>query len=189
MSSKLSGQAGAWYFYNTTTVTSGKAAFRKKWGERKNEDNWRRTNKTILNDSEFDDYDYASEDSLAAASDDLAVTEPAEDDPDKALKDSLANDPHQREYYLRQIPFTEDQLAASNALLSDGLYNAGILEQENVENFSMAKRTLERLMRDFPEYEKMEDVYYHMFLICGRLGLWSSRPVGRSAKLPAEADR
>ena len=185
---RVSGQAGAWYFYNTTTVTSGKAAFRKKWGERKNEDNWRRTNKTILNDSEFDDYDYASEDSLAAASDDLAVTEPAEDDPDKALKDSLANDPHQREYYLRQIPFTEDQLAASNTLLSDGLYNAGILEQENVENFSMAKRTLERLMRDFPEYEKMEDVYYHMFLICGRLGLWDEAQSYRQKLIDEYAD-
>lgn len=169
---RVSGQTGAWYFYNPTTVNAGKSAFRKQWGARKNEDNWRRTNKTILGDSEFEEYDYTSEDSLNVPSDSIAVAGEEEIDPDQALKDSLANDPHQREYYLRQIPFTEEQLEASNVLLADGLYGAGVLEQENIENFPLAKRTLERLIVTFPNYEKMADVYYHMFLICGRLGLW-----------------
>ena len=45
------------------------------------------------------------------------------DEEEQRLKDSLANDPHHREYYLKQIPFTEEQLAASNQLLCDGLYH------------------------------------------------------------------
>lgn len=169
---RVSGQSGAWYFYNVTTTTAGKAAFRKKWGNRKNEDNWRRTNKTILGDSEFEEYDYAAEDSVEISSDNIDVADETDVDPEQALKDSLANDPHEREYYLRQIPFTEEQMEASNALLVEGLHGAGVLEQENIENFPLAKRTLERLIKTFPDYEKMADVYYHMFLICGRLGLW-----------------
>ena len=167
---RVSGQSGAWYFYNTTTVTAGKAAFRKKWGTRKNEDNWRRTNKTILDDSDFNDY--AEGDTTGLMTDSVDVAEVGEEDPEQALKDSLANDPHQREYYLRQIPFSEEQMAESNAQLAEALHGAGVLEQENVENFPMAKRTLERLMRVFPDYDKMADVYYHMFLICGRMGQW-----------------
>lgn len=157
---------GAWYFYNATTVMSGKQQFRKIWGERKNEDNWRRSNKTILAGDEFDEY---ATDSVSM--DDDAVQDEALD-PDQALKDSLANDPHRREYYLKQIPFTEEQLELSNVTIQDGLYNGGILLQESVENFPMAKRTLERLMRMNPDYENMPNVYYHMFLLCGRMGLW-----------------
>src|ERR1035437_284268 len=36
---------GAWYFYNTATVSFGIAEFTKKWGMRKLEDNWRRSEK------------------------------------------------------------------------------------------------------------------------------------------------
>ena len=168
---RVSGQKGAWYFYNATTVRSGKAAFRKKWGERGNVDNWRWRNKSgVGNGSETDGTDYAAEDSLSATADDIAEVE--ETDEEQALKDSIANDPHRREYYLKQIPFTEEQKEESDALIAEALHAAGVAEQESVENFPLAKRTLERLMRDYPEYEKMPDVYYHMFLICGRLGLW-----------------
>ena len=68
-----------------------------------------------------------------------------------------------------QIPFTEEQLAASNDALSKALYQAGILEQERLENFPLAKRTLERLVNDFPGHENMDNVYYHLFLLCGRM--------------------
>ena len=38
----------------------------------------------------------------------------------KQAADSLKNDPHKREYYLSQIPFTAEQLEASNKILEDG---------------------------------------------------------------------
>ena len=36
---------GAWYFDNPKTVEFGVREFTRKWGERKLEDNWRRSNK------------------------------------------------------------------------------------------------------------------------------------------------
>ena len=37
----------------------------------------------------------------------------------KQAADSLKNDPHKREYYLSQIPFTAEQLEASNKILEE----------------------------------------------------------------------
>lgn len=164
-------QTGDWYFYNPTTVQNGLQEFQKRWGMRRNEDFWRISNKqSLLKDTpegEEYSYDEAAADSLFggigdAAADSIAAA-------DKALKDSLANDPHEREYYLRQIPFTEEQMAESNRLIGDALYNAGILEQEQLENFPLAERTMVRFLNDFPEHEGTDNVFYHLFLLYGRL--------------------
>jgi len=160
-------QKGAWYFYNPQTVASGKQAFQRQWGQRPNEDNWRRSNKQSTTGSEFDEYNYDEDsDSLqnvGSGDEELSAEE-------QALRDSLANDPHHREYYLRQIPFTEDQLAASHATLSEGLYKSGVLEVEKLENYPLALKTLERLLNDYPDFDKKNDIYYHLFLLMGRMG-------------------
>lgn len=165
-------QNTTWYFYSPTLVQKGQQEFQRRWGQRPNEDNWRISDKRSLprpegaEDEEGYDYDYdeAAADSLygAGGGDDVSDED--------ALKDSLANDPHHREYYLKQIPFTEEQMEESNRLLSDGLFNAGVIEQERLENFPLAERTMQRLLTDFPEHEGVEEVYYHLFLLYGRLG-------------------
>ena len=42
-------QEGKWYFYNQTALTFGRTEFRRRWGERRLEDNWRRSNKASVN--------------------------------------------------------------------------------------------------------------------------------------------
>ena len=44
------GTKGDWYFYNPTTIAFGIGDFTKKWGNRKLEDNWRRSQKAITMD-------------------------------------------------------------------------------------------------------------------------------------------
>ena len=141
--------------------------FRKKWGNRANEDFWRISNKQNLmaKDDSEGGYDYGDDEAGVMEAGDSTMTGGMEE-----LNDSLANDPHNREYYLKQIPFTEDQLAESNAQLCNGLYNAGILEQEKLEDFPLAEKTMLRLIADFPEHEEMDNVCYHMFLLYGRMG-------------------
>ena len=39
---------GNWYFYNPATLSFGQSEFRKKWGKRKLEDDWRRKDKNII---------------------------------------------------------------------------------------------------------------------------------------------
>lgn len=165
-----SGQNALWYFYNPTAVASGKRQFTRIWGKRPLEDNWRRSHKKEDRSDGFEDYNYDEEgmDSLQLArADSIAVADSIAEAKER-LADSLAQDPHHREYYMQQIPFSEEQLQASNATLRDGLYNAGILETERLENFSLARRTLMRLISDFPDVADKDNVYYHLFLISGR---------------------
>lgn len=166
---RAAGQQGAWYFYNPMVVNQGKTEFRKRWGKRPLEDNWRRSNKEVVSAEEFGEYNYDDDGGESATRQDSIAAE-AEAEAERQLADSLANDPHERAYYLNQIPFEDDQLQASHQVLSDGLYHAGILEMERLENFGLAYRTFQRLLADYPDYAEMADVYYHLFLLNGRFG-------------------
>ena len=161
-------QNAEWYFYNMVRVNQGKQDFRKHWGTRKNEDNWRRSNRTVLSSIENDTIDYEKEDSI-----DMAET-PSDSVPDKSpeevLQDSLKNDPHQREYYLAQIPFTEEAKQESHKIIKESLYQAGIIEKDALEDFPLAAKTLTRLHTDYPDFERNEDVYYQLFLLYSRWG-------------------
>lgn len=158
-----------WYFYNPTTLMQGKQDFVRRWGNRKNEDDWRRSNRTVVAMADHEGYDYEAEDSLQAAADSLAALG-EQPQGETAEADSAAADPHTREYYLAQIPFTEEQRAASDAIIMDGLYNAGIIEKDDLEDYPLAAETLGRLATEYPSFEKMNDVYYQQFLLYSRWG-------------------
>ena len=154
-------QSTTFYFYNLQTVNRGKEEFQRRWGNRPNEDLWRISQKQSM--PGFEDMDTAALDSLGALGE--MEGEGTLSDEEQRLKDSLENDPHHREFYLKQIPFTEDQLAESNDMILDGLYNGGVLEMDKIGNYDLAEKTLLRLINDFPDFEKMDDVYYHLFLL------------------------
>ena len=85
------------------------------------------------------------------------------------VADSAQNDPHKREYYLAQIPFTEEQVEASNLLIMDGLYNAGVIFKDKLDNLVLSEKELRRLADDYPTYEHMDNAYYHLFLLYSRM--------------------
>lgn len=153
-----------WYFSNANTVAQGKSAFFRKWGKRRNADFWRWADK-----SAFDVEGIQQEEMDGAeAEGESPYYEGGEGD---ELDDSLMNDPANKLFYLSQMPVTEEQMAASHQLLSDALFQAGVLEQERLGNFALARKTLLRFVAGYPEHSKVGDAYYHLFLICGRLGL------------------
>ena len=85
------------------------------------------------------------------------------------MADSAQNDPHKREYYLAQIPFTPEQLAASNLLLEDGLHHAGVIFKDELDNLPLAEKHLRRLTDHYRDYEHIDETYYHLFLLYSRL--------------------
>ena len=160
-------QNATWYFYNPTTVQQGKQAFARTWGKRDNVDNWQRANKSNVgdfgnDDSQMPELTEHQLDSIAA------VEEKAEKE--KARLDTAANDPHKREYYLAQIPFTPEQLEESNAQIEDGLFHSGIIFKDKLDNLNLSEKSLMRLLRDFPETQTKDEVYYHLFLLYSRKG-------------------
>lgn len=161
-------QQQVWYFYNPMLVMQGKEDFKKQWGKRKNEDNWRRSNRTVVAMDDDEGYDYEAEDSLQALADSAALN--AEEQAPMSEADSLANDPHCREYYLKQIPFTPEAREASDEIIKDALYNAGIIEKDDLEDFPLAAGTLERLTSQYTQFDRMAEAYYHLFLLYSRWG-------------------
>ena len=158
-------QNAVWYFYNAMAVQQGKQAFEKLWGKRENTDNWQRVNKTVVGNLNGD----ADMELTEEQKDSIAKAELAQDSLEQ-LKDSAQNDPHKREYYLAQIPFTEDQVATSNLAIMDGLYNSGVIFKDKLDNLDLSKKQFTRLETQYPEFEQKADMYYHLFLLYSRLG-------------------
>ena len=152
---------GQWYFYSPLTVSQGKAQFQKLWGKRDNVDNWQRINKTVVaNAAGAEEMTDEQRDSLAQAAEQEELL--------KQTSDSAVNDPHRREYYLAQIPFTPEQLAESNKLLEDGLYHAGIIFKDKLDNLPLSRKSLLRLVDNHPDYAHLDDAYYHLYLLYSR---------------------
>ena len=85
-----------------------------------------------------------------------------------AANDSLANDPHNREYYLAQIPFTDEQLEASNQQIQEGLFHSGIIFKDKLDNLTQSEKMLNRLLTQYPTYEHNDEALYHLFLLYSR---------------------
>ena len=184
---------GQWYFYNPITVSQGKNTFQQQWGRRENKDNWQRINVTVVsNDTEDTEESEGTEpkDSLGAgglpanpedvasmgaktSADSIGAKTPAVNDSiasKPAMNDSLANDPHERAYYLAQIPFTEEQKTACHALIQDALFHAGIIFKDKLDNLSLGERHLRRLTDNYDAYEHLDEAWYHLFLLYSREG-------------------
>ena len=152
---------GQWYFYSPLTVSQGKAQFQKLWGKRDNVDNWQRINKTVVaNAAGAEEMTDEQRDSLAQAAEQEELL--------KQTSDSTVNDPHRREYYLAQITFTPEQLAESNKLLEDGLYHAGVIFKDKLDNLPLSRKSLLRLVDNHPDYAHLDDAYYHLYLLYSR---------------------
>ena len=153
-----------WYFYNQMAVSQGKAAFQKQWGKRENVDDWQRVNKTVVAfQTDEPELTEEQQDSIAQAeaiADSLAL-----------IADSAQNDPHKREYYMAQIPFTEEQVAASNGIIAEGLYNSGVIFKDKLDNLPRSEKQFMRLIGgDYPNFEKKAETYYHLYLLYMRKG-------------------
>ncbi len=153
------------YFYNQQAVSQGRNEFKRRWGGRKLDDNWRLLDKSgaaFGGTSESDMYgEGLPTDSVAIGPDGKPV---------EKEKDDMVPDRHKPEYYLNQLPTTPEKLAASNKLIETGLYRSGTIVKDRLEDYNHAITLYNRHLKDFPESEERADVYYQMFLMYTRLG-------------------
>ena len=159
-------KGGTWYFYNQQTVTQGQQQFKRLWGERANEDDWRRSNKAETVKHSSEKIDYEKEDSIAAQKQQKNNTSDKKEKKGKETeKDSITEGPLSRAYYLAQLPFTEEQQAESDKKLSQALFKAGVIEKDMMDNYTLSRKTLMRLYQNFPDFEQMDELLYHLFLL------------------------
>ncbi len=172
---------GTWYFYNVQAVTQGKQTFQRQWGKRENVDHWQRSNQTVV------DFGFDEDESPEYTEEQLDSIRIAEEEAEAlaAKMDSAVNDPHKREYYLAQIPFTDEEKEASNLIIMDGLYNSGVIFKDKLEKLNLSEKQFNRLLTQYPTYEGMDNAYYHLFLLYSRMGM-PQVAEGYIARLKAE---
>ena len=152
------GSEGQWYFYNSKVVARGRKEFSKQWGDRKLEDNWRRSNKTTLAPMELaytgtdDAYDLEPDTLMDIIVDSLDTT----------VKET---DPYKREYYIQQIPYSPEEKQKSDELISESLLELGIIYKDRLSEFPDAERSLTRIVADYPESDQADEAMYNLYLM------------------------
>ncbi len=166
-------KSGQWYFYNPMVVNQGKTAFRQQWGKRDNVDDWQRVNRTVVNLNPTEETAGGDEASGGEGGDGLPEdsTRTAQQGADSAaVADTTAADPHTREYYMAQIPFTDEQKAESDNIIKDGLFNSGVIFKDKLDNLKLSEKALTRLTSQYTDYERNDEAWYHLFLLYSRRG-------------------
>lgn len=156
----------SWYFYNTATRNAGKTEFQRRWGARKLEDNWRRRNKTSFAMSDFDSSSATDEDSDEASAENLVDTISPED----KEKQEKSENPHYREYYLKQIPFSDTDKAVAHEVIQEGLFNMGVILKDKLNDFDAAMAEFDRLLVNYPDNVYRLETYYNIYLMFVRSG-------------------
>lgn len=166
VTSVLGNSDKSWYFYNTMTKNQGKTEFTRRWGSRKNEDDWRRRNKTTYSlDEPADDEDNEpdNETGQQGQPDGTGQTEEEKAAPG-------ADDPHNVEYYLAQIPSTPEEIQTCNDVIQEGRYNMGIILKDKLEDYRAATKEFDTLLERYPDNIYRLDVYYNLYLMAIRSG-------------------
>ena len=132
-------QAAEWYFYNPQLIKQGQQEWRRRWGNRPLEDNWRRQNKQVT--ASFSDETYEEgTDSLALAGDSTL------------MRPKQETDTHKPEYYLQQIPRTAEDYALSDSLWREAMVALYYIYRDRLEDPSLAEETLRALEERFASH-------------------------------------
>ncbi|WP_449272389.1 type IX secretion system periplasmic lipoprotein PorW/SprE [Hyunsoonleella rubra] len=140
------GQANTFYFYNPTTVAYGKNEFRKVWGDRTLEDNWRWANKGISSGSTGG---VSGTDIVASASEEERF------------------DP---QFYISKIPSEEKEIDSISKERNYAYYQLGLIYKEKFKEYELAKDKFQELLESDPEERLVLPSKYNLYKIYELLG-------------------
>ncbi|MEL7123857.1 MAG: tetratricopeptide repeat protein, partial [Bacteroidota bacterium] len=126
------------FAYDDKAVKRGVRDFQRIWGDRKLEDNWRRSEQV----SEFKEI-------KAAEEVDLANVNLSEDEIKDILKD---------------VPLTDQAKLSSQLKIQEALFNLGKLYRDKLQNADKAIESLETLVTRYPTTSFLLDSWYYLHL-------------------------
>ena len=142
------GSGTGWYFYNPQQISRGLAEFKKKWGTRPNEDNWRRKDKS------------------GSATFDMSEQEDEEEEGDgTASKDDAVPDWKDPANYLRDVPKDSASMVASNGRVCEALYISGMIYKEKLKDEDNAIESFEVLNNRFDDCRYTPEAHYQLYRI------------------------
>ena len=127
---------GKWYFYNTQSLGFGKSEFKRVWGSRPLEDNWRISDKSIIVNASNEDKD---------------------------LVTNIKNPRYEISTYLETVPTSAKELDSLTFDRNTALFELGLIYKEQFKNPLKATRNLERLLVSNPDKELILPANYHLY--------------------------
>jgi TolA-binding protein len=134
---------GEWYFYNPALKSRGYTEFKGRWGNRPNEDNWRRisavTNRALVPNT-------GNEPGLVSSR--LPGGESTE---------------LSYEAMLKNVPLTPMQLNASNDLVQSATMDLSTLYMDGLEDYPTVIETLEGFLERFPNATRRSQALFQLY--------------------------
>ena len=134
---------GKWYFYNTQSLGFGKSEFKRVWGSRPLEDNWRISDKSIIVNASNEDKD---------------------------LVTNIKNPRYEISTYLETVPSSAKELDSLTFDRNTALFELGLIYKEQFKNPPKATRNLERLLVSNPDKELILPANYHLYQLYSLTG-------------------
>lgn len=155
-------KGSTFYFYNTSTVAYGKGEFRKIWGDRKLEDNWRLSSKqtSLIDDDE-----------------EIANIVPIAE-----------NELYKPQTYIERIPTDQKVLDSLAKDRNFAYYQLGLIYKEKFKEYNLAANRLEKLLTYNPEERLVVPAKYNLVKIYEILENTSAEEKYRNDVLTNHAD-
>jgi len=144
--------AGIFYFYNPTAVSKGKISFRKTFGERTSEDDWRLSDKSSANFDSDEEVQLTTNDSIVEAY-------------------SIATDPNfDPQTYIAQLPTAPKVLDSLAKARNFAYYQLGVIYKEKFKEYTRATDKFEALLQNSPEERLILPSKYNLYKIYTLMG-------------------
>ena len=141
-----SGKASSFYFYNPTTVALGKTEFKKNFGNRTLQDNWRvaslSANKSNKEDTKED-----------------VVAEDEKGD----KKDAVVEEKYSADFYISQLPESQTTIDSLAKERNFAYYQLGVIYKEKFKEYQLAANKLEQLLKNNPEERLVLPSMYNLY--------------------------
>ncbi|MFL9830033.1 tetratricopeptide repeat protein [Flavobacterium sp. ST-87] len=139
------------YFYNPTTVSFGKVAFKKNWGKRTASGYWRLSSPSNINTNDA----FAKDTSI------IAQKEISRD----SIKEKEVNPRYQTDFYLGQLPTSKTAIDSIAKERNDSYYQLGVIYKEKFKEYDLAASKLEQLLGYHPEEKIVLPALYNLYKI------------------------
>ncbi len=136
-----------WYFYNVQAIGIGFNEFVRKFGDRKLEDNWRRSNKQPT----------------GGTTDNEEIEKLDDNKPKTDSAGKVAGIEKRKLDMLKNIPSDTAEISKSKNKIVDAYYNIGLIYREQLDDPSASAEAFETLIKRFPDSKYTLQCYYQLY--------------------------
>ncbi len=139
---------GNFYFDNVSAVSRGFTDFKKRWGNRPLEDNWRQSVKSSAQVSQQNQANVIGNNPISTTNGQMATGE---------KEGKIAA-------YMASLPLTTDQVKKSDQSIIDAYFEIAGFYQQVLGNEEEAIKVYEILLARYPQNNHLDAIYYSLYL-------------------------